>query len=56
MNVIKFDAPVNARAAEAAIVEALKAVLYQYAGVVSVAQAIGCIEIAKSELYWEQMK
>ena len=54
MNVIKFDAPVNARAAEVEIVDALKAVLYKYAGVVTVAQALGCIEIAKAELYWEQ--
>ena len=53
MNVIKFQAPVNARAAEADIVEAIKVACYAYAGVVSVAQVLGCLEIAKAEILAE---
>jgi len=53
MNLIKFDAPVNARAAEAEIVNAIKEAIYKFSDVVTVAQAIGCLEIVKAEIYEE---
>ena len=50
MNVIKFDAPISAREAESEIVDAVKDALYKYAGVITVAQALGCLEIVKQEI------
>ena len=50
MNIVKFSPPANARQAEALVVERIKAAVYEYSGVISVAQAIGCLEIAKREI------
>ena len=54
MEVIKFQGRLNARDAEAQIVDAIKAELYKYAGLITVAQAIGCLEIVKQEIQGEQ--
>lgn len=50
MIVLKFEPPINAQEAEADIVAAIKAALYKYSNVITVAQAVGCLEIAKSEI------
>lgn len=50
-NVVAF--PVRAPV-EAELVERIKQVVYEFSGRVTVAQCIGCIDIAKSEIVEEQ--
>ena len=54
MNVITFTPPPDRIKAEADLVVKLKAVVYEYSELITVAQAIGCIHIAAHEVEEEQ--
>jgi len=54
MNIINLPKPKDRVSAEAELVEALKAVIYQHTGVMTVAQVIGCVHIALDEVWREQ--
>lgn len=54
MKVIKFAPPADRVAAEAALVEKLKAETYAFSGTLTVAQVLGCFQIAAHEILDEQ--
>jgi hypothetical protein len=53
-NVVKFE-PRNNFQAEAELLDEVKSVVYRYSGVLSVAQVLGVLQIAKEEIYGEQL-
>ena len=53
-NIIKFE-PRNNFQAEGDLLAEIKAVVYRYSGVLSVAQVLGVMQIAKEEIYGEQL-
>lgn len=55
MKLLKFpDAPhMNAKLAEATLVNLIKEAVYQFSDVITVAQAFGCLDLAKIEIYEE---
>lgn len=53
LRVVDFGNVPSAKAAEALIVNAIKEAVYTYSEVITVAQALGCLEIAKQEIYEE---
>ena len=52
-NVIKFE-PRNNFQAEAELLAEIKAAVYRYSGVLSVAQVLGVLLIAREEIHREQ--
>ena len=54
MKLLSFpDSPPSARLAEADLVNAIKEEVYKYSNTMTVAQALGCLDIAKEEIYEE---
>ena len=55
MNLIKFNPPPDRVAAELDLVNKVKESVYEYAHILTVAQVIGCLEIATKEI-WESQQ
>jgi hypothetical protein len=54
MKLINLPTPKDRVSAEGELVEALKDAIYKYAGLLTVAQVIGCVQIALDEVWREQ--
>ena len=54
MNIINLPKPKDRVSAETELVEAIKSMIYQHEGVLTVAQVIGCVHIALDEVWIEQ--
>lgn len=59
MELLKFPAApaMNAKLAEATLINMIKEAVYQFSDVITVAQAFGCLDLAKAEIYiYEEAK